>query len=281
MSRLAIIALRLAPLFLVAAGMGALVAAAPNFPGSQIYLGVGADKFAHAVCSGVLFLAALPMMRFFMQTSSFASRVLTTGLLLVAAGGLLELYQVTRPTRTAAWADVAANVVGIAIAAIACFAGRAAWRALSRRPDARSPAVCQARSLLGPLSTRFVEASWLPGDGLEGDRNGWMDRRATLVIPDDPGRSSSQRAEHPGRSAPAAPAASLEDPRVALLAPHCGGPARRRLAAALPKRSPGTGSDDALSRQGLRRRRSRGQLGSRRGAGIRTRPYCRAPRHLR
>ncbi len=284
MSKPVTLALRLLPFLALSVVVGIwILDPPPTWFGFRLrgFMGVGADKFAHAIGAGALFAAALPAMRYLDPGGSFARRALIAAVVLIVAGGLIELYQISHPLREAEWADFVANVIGIAVVAFACLAwdvARRTWRGIPSEP---SPELLRARRLLAPLPLRFVEVGAVSGDRIRHDLAGGEDALIAQVTPDAPEQSRIQRAERPARSARAAPTASPGDRGVALPAPRLGGRARLRPTAVLPKRSSEIGSGGDPTRRGLRRRRSCGQRDSRRGAGIRTRPYCRDPRHLR
>ena len=275
--------LRLLPLGVLGAAMGVLSPIwAKLSPPPPPIMGVGVDKIAHAVCAAAIFAAALPAMRGFLPTSSFRARALLTGLLLMAAGCVSELHQLTQPARHAEWGDIAANFVGIGFVALACYGWgftrqtRSRWARLgaARRP---STELLEARRLLGPLATRFVGTGKNSGTDSPSIGAAWFGPRVT---PDTPELSSSLQVGRHRRLAPATPsAAHPATRRTAHPGLRCAERAERRAAVPLPSRGSETISGAAPNRPGFQRRRSQSQRGSRRGARTRTPPCCRAPRH--
>ena len=275
MSRPGVTAWRLMPFFLTCVAMLVLLAGWPTLPGTFRIWGVGADKLAHAACAGVLLAVALPATRVVMPTATFRRRLVIAILAVGAAGGWLEVYQMTQPGRKAAWEDILANLVGLAVIAIAALSGR--WMLSVVRLYAEpTPEVARARRVLGPLSTRFEN-----GTLRSTAKAGVLGSSSPSFIPDAAGRSMSPPIESAEHSTPLDPAASREDSFEACRAPRRCAPGERPEAGALRRNSSETSSGVIPMRRGHRRLRWHSQPGSRLGAETRIRPYCRVPRRLR
>lgn len=281
MSKPVTIALRILPFLALSAVVGIwILVPPPTWFGLRGHLGLGIDKFAHAIGAGTLFAAALPAMRYLVPGGSFAKRALVAAVVLIVAGGLIELYQIPDPRRQADWGDFGANVVGITAVAVVLWAWGGAQRALRGMATEPSPALLRARRALAPLPLRFVEVGAVSDDRIRGDLENGEHPRLAQVAPAPPQPSKIQRIGRAARATPETPMASAGDRRPALPSARLGAHARRRLAA-LRKRSCELDAAGDPTRRGLRRRRVGSQRDSRRGAETRPRPYCRGPRHLR
>jgi VanZ family protein len=95
-------------LFIVIAGAVAYLALIPAPP---VVIDTGWDKANHVLAFGSLAFTACLSCR-----SSNTKRVLLLGLLF-GYGGLIEILQMSVPTRAAEWADLLADTVGIAAGA--------------------------------------------------------------------------------------------------------------------------------------------------------------------
>jgi VanZ family protein len=104
-------------LLILIAGAVAFLALSPAPP---VLIDTGWDKANHMLAFGTMAFTAFLSCR-----SSNAKRVLLMGLLF-AYGGLIEILQASVPNRSADWADLLADTVGIAagaaVAALVLFA---------------------------------------------------------------------------------------------------------------------------------------------------------------
>ena len=83
-----------------------------------------ADKALHAIAFGMMQVVVLRALRYLLPGLGFRKQNLGAFALVVAAGGLLELAQLSSAFRSAEWLDLLADAVGAGLVALV-FARRA------------------------------------------------------------------------------------------------------------------------------------------------------------
>ena len=83
-----------------------------------------ADKALHAIAFGMMQVVVLRALRYLLPGLGFRKQNLGAFVLVVAAGGLLELAQLSSAFRSAEWLDLLADAVGAGLVALV-FARRA------------------------------------------------------------------------------------------------------------------------------------------------------------